>query len=563
MMSSVGAARAGSGDPRRGAWQALRDIPLVVHAAALLFAAIMVGYLLLYPTFQGFDEPQHVDRIYASTDGELLPDPGELQAAQGIAAAQNAYVESWPYLPDHSYVDETEIPRSERPSLIDLGGHAKAAPGGYSNQMSEHPPVYYWLLGGVMWLVPGDASLPVDLYVSLLRAMNIVLLLPVPYLVWLGVRKLTGEGPAAQAAAFVPALVPGVARVGASVNNDNLLILIATALLAFLAGVTQGDFSMRTSRWVAGLVLLALLTKGIALVLPPIVAVAYLVGWARARGRPPWGAFLVSAAASMLGGLWWLTNLLRFGAVRPNGYGDRVERIQGPPRPVDDPAQIDLFVDYVQANLPARFWGGLGLIEPPQLPGWTVSSLSWLLLATFVVTLVAARGNRAAVLVLGSGLVLTFALTLANAWSHYQRFTIIPGVQGRYGYPFLLGVAAVIAIGLALLLGRFRRATPLVVLGAALVTQYLAVDAVVAHIWLPTGQVPRPGNVDLAFQTIARFAPFPTMVTAGLVALVGVAVLTAVVLAVRSGLARTPEDDQPRALEEPQSDRATELLPSA
>ena len=46
-------------------------IPITVHAAAILFAACMVGFLVLYPTFYGFDEPQHVDRVYATTDGEL------------------------------------------------------------------------------------------------------------------------------------------------------------------------------------------------------------------------------------------------------------------------------------------------------------------------------------------------------------------------------------------------------------------------------------------------------------------------------------------------------------
>lgn len=561
-MASVRAERGRGGSPPRGRWRAFRDIPLVVHAAAVLFGSAMLGYLVLYPTFHGFDEPQHVDRIYATTDGELLPVPGEATVAQGIARAQNAYVASWPYTPDHSYEDEIAIPRSERPSLIDLGGHAKESPGGYANQLSEHPPAYYWVLGGVMWLVPGDASLPVDLYVGLLRAINVVLLLPIPYLVWWGVRRLVGEGPAAQAAAFVPALVPGLARVGAGVNNDNLVILTTTAVLALLASVTKGDFSLRTARWVAVLVALSLLTKGIALVLPPIIAAAYLVGWSQVRGRPPWRAFLVSAAGSALGGTWWLGNLIRFGAVRPNGYGPRTERAQGPPRAADDPAQLDLFIDYVRGNLPARFWGGLGLIEPPQLPGWTVASLGWALLATFALALVAGRGNRASLLVLGSGLVLTFALMLANSWSHYQRFTVIPGIQGRYGYPFLLGAAAAVAIGLALMLGRFRRATPLVVLAAALVTQYLAVDAIVAHTWLPTGQLPRPGNIDLALSTIARFAPFPTAVTAGLVALAGVAALAAVVLAVRGVLTQPTDDRRPPSAGQPPADRAPELQPT-
>lgn len=567
MMARVGDQRGepepGAADgPMRRRLQAFGRIPLAVHAAALLFAATMVGFLLLYPTFYGFDEPQHVDRIYATTDGELLPDPGGLPASQGIARAQNLYVESWPYLSDHSYVDETEIPRGERPSLSELGGHSTEPPGGYSNQLSEHPPAYYWLLGGVMWLVPGDASLPVDLYVDVLRGLNILLVLPVPYLLWWGVRKLTGEGPAASAAAFVPVLIPGLSRLGASVNNDNLVILTSTALLALVAGITKGDFSSRTARWVAVLLALSLLTKGTTFVLPVVVAIAFVVGWARVRGRPPWRPFLVSAAGSALGGLWWVANLLRFGEIRPSGWGERLVRVQGPPRSPDDPAQLDLFFDYVGANLPSRFWGGLGLIEPPQLPAWSVATLGWVLLGTLLVTLVAARRNRASVLVLWFGLAVTVAVVLLNSWSHYERFTVIPGVQGRYAYAFLLPVAAALAMGLSLVLGRFRRATPLVLLGVALVTQFLAVEAVVAHIWLPTGQLPRPGNIGLAFETIARFAPFPTVVTASLAILIAAAGVAAVVLAGRGVLTRSAETASARATGERPVDRATELQSS-
>lgn len=529
-----------------------------MHAAALLFMAVLVGFLVVYPTFYGFDEPQHVDRIYATTDGELLPDPGELEAAVGIARGQNAYVPTWPYRPDHSYADYPALPRDDRPSLIDLGAHTKTSPGGYSNQLSEHPPAYYWLLGAVMWLLPGDASLPVDVFVFVLRALNVLLVAPVPYLIWWGTRHLTGEGPAAQAAAFVPALVPGLGRVGATVNNDNLLVLLTTALLALLAAVTKGDVSAGTARRVAALLALALVTKGNALILPVVVGAAYLVGWRVSRARVPWPAFCTVIAGGALGGLWWLRNLLEFGTVRPAGWGNRLATALGPPRQPGDPADWDFFWTYVEDNLPSRFWGGLGLIEPPTMPGWSVAALGILTAGALVVCVLFAHGNRAPVLVLASGLGITLVLTVQAGWSHYQSYTTIPGVQGRYGYPFILGLAVVLALGITLVLGPLRRAAPAVLLVMALVAEYVAVTAVVRHIWLPDGEQLGAANARFALGTIARFAPFSKGVTAALLAFVALAVVAAVALTIRGVVAprREPAERAVRPTDTPSMSRS-------
>jgi hypothetical protein len=59
-----------------------------------------------------------------------------------------------------------------------------------------------------------------------------------------------------------------------------------------------------------------LLTKGTSLVLPLIVAAAYLVGWRRAKASFPWRPAAIVTVAGAVGGLWWLRNLLEFGAGR-------------------------------------------------------------------------------------------------------------------------------------------------------------------------------------------------------------------------------------------------------
>lgn len=515
-------------------WAAFRAIPTTVHAAALLFAAVLVGFLVLSPTFYGYDEPQHVDQIYAASNGDLISDPGEALVSEGVAEAQEQYVEVWPYQANHSYTDYSPIPRGDRPSLIELGGHSKDSPGGYSNQMAQHPPLYYGSLGAFMWLVPGDASMPADQFVASLRLLNIILLLPLPYLLWWGTRKLTGDGPVAQAAAFVPVLIPGLGRLGATVNNDNLLILATTVLLGFVADVTKGDLSRRTAWAVSGLLVVCLLTKGNALVLPLIVGAAYLVGWRRAGGRVPWRPALIVAIGGAIGGVWWLRNLVEFGAVQPNGFGNRNDTVNGPVRLPADPASFETFSNYVQDYLPQRFWGGLGLLEPPALPGWLIIGLSVLLLGSLIVAFAVARGNRLSLIVLSIGAPVMVGLILQSSWSHFQNFTIIPGVQGRYGYPSVLGISAIIAIGVGAALRRAARLTPLVLLTVGVVVEGVAAYVVVQHSWLPIGQAPRPGNVRLAFETIAAYAPWPTAVTALLVLGVIGGALTSIVLTARS-----------------------------
>jgi hypothetical protein len=112
-------------------------------------------------------------------------------------------------------------------------------------------------------------------------------------------------------------------------------------------------------------------------------------------------------------------------------------------------------------------------------------------------------------------------------------------------YPYVLGLAVVIGIGLTAVLRRLARLAPLVVLGIALIAELAAVYVVVRHLYLPIGQSPRPGNIGLAFDTLVRFAPFSLPVTVALTAFVAIALAAAIALTVRSALARPVDPGRP------------------
>ena len=270
-----------------------------------LWASVLVGASLLWPMLYGYDEPQHVDMAYVySAHPFHFYGPGDLLRTQASVNAQKL-VPGFP--PQRRLAVAPILPRGERPSFGELGGHTPV-PGSQPNQMVQHPPLYYWAEAVVLRL-PGVSHLAWDLQVWLMRLLSVAFLLPVPILCWATARRILTEihpidnAPALAAlAAAVPLTLPNLVRDGSSVSNDSLLILTTSVVLYLACRVMTGDLSRRTSVWMGISLAAALLTKGFALVLPPIILAAYLVGaWrqepgARSRWRTLWPALVAPAA---------------------------------------------------------------------------------------------------------------------------------------------------------------------------------------------------------------------------------------------------------------------------
>jgi hypothetical protein len=554
----------------------------------MLHIAFLLTYALVYPTWTGYDEAQHVDMVYGLQHGAGWPGPGEKTMMQGVTATSDdfdrgrfaqMFLHGQKRAGAAPFVEIDPIPRETRKSFDEMGGAAPVTDQRLSNQMIQHPPLVYAVGAGLLSAVPGSQDWAYDQQVFLLRLLNIALVAPLPVLAWLAARRFGLAEPLAQAAALLPLAIPGLTRVGSSFNNDGIIILSTSVLTVLLVGVMRGDLRLRTSAWVAVWLGVALLSKAFALTLPVVIAAAYLVGARAARsdgrdGAPvsparvghrrataerlrvgvtslPWKPALLAIGLGLtLGGWWWVRNVVLYGAVSPNGWA------MDPPRrePLLLPESFFTWFWYFFRVMISRFWGGLGLFEPPQLSPIAIVTATVTVTACCVAAIArrprlrlrtgaehhekavsnrSAFGPPAALVVLLLPMAFTYLMVGQRSYAEYERYIRGIAVQGRYLYLGLVGLAVVAVIGLHRLLGGRDRLAPPVMLAGALTMQALGLLAVCSYYWLPRQVAFTPAGLADIVAGIARWAPFPTGVTVTVFALT--AVLT---LAVAGDMAR-------------------------
>ena len=540
----------------------LRRLWLVV----LLQAGLMAVTMVLYPPFQNPDEVAHVDYVLAHRHGEWLDAPGERRYQSGTLAA----LAQVPAIRSGAHLGGSTPPRrSQRQSFDALG----TAPAGIAipNQMTQHPPLYYGLAAGFSYLLPGFSRRGFDVQLAWLRLLSLLLLLPVPVLIFGAASRLSGSRPAALTASLLPLSVPSYLRTGASVTNDSLAVLLTTLVLAVIVRVALGDLS----RWTALALGVAwggaLLTKGFALVLVPAVLAAYLVGARRdvspagrdvpagrsGGGRPSFGAWhrgfgagwfrlgaawaallITGGVAFAIGGWWWLRNLLDFGTVQPDGLGPHADalRVQlyGSSRPGD--GELD-FLQHFCRLLAVRLWGSLGLIDDPTLSHGLLDLLALGLAALLVGSLLMGRSGtghpvpswrteRAVVLLLPA--LGTLLVMYLSARRQFLANGQLGGIQTRYLLPAMLGVLSCAAVALHRWAGRFERWLPATALTGALLW-LAASDYTLLDRTLSSDSASRWQRLADALRFAVGWAPVPGVLS--MLLLVGTGMLAGLALA--------------------------------
>ncbi len=518
----------------------LAAVPRAVWALTGLWAALLLGASVVWPMSYGGDEPQHIDMAYVySTAPFHFYDPGQLPLTLADVGMQHS-VPGYP--PTQRLAVAPIPPRSQRPSFAQLGGHAFES-GGQPNQMVQHPPLYYWMEAVVMRL-PGVSNLAWDLEVWLMRLLSVVLMLPLPLLCWATARRLLASSSrqaisAATAskfsvlAAVIPLTVPNLVRDGSSVDNDALLILTISLVLYLLSRVLAGDLSKRTAGWLSLSLAAALWTKGLALVLPPVALVAYLVGgWSAgpdrvARWRALWRPMAIVLAGCAVGGVWWLRNLIDYGTVQVNGFGPGFNRlIYGPP---DNHGTLLRFLPEFTTDFVSRIWGEVGLPDSPSpgpfiIYGWFFVVLISVAAALFIRD---RRSVRLHVAVLASVPVLVLGVVAGGSFATFRHWSHgTHASQGRYLYPTMVVIAALATVGLfKVVQPRLRAALIPIGVAGALVT-----NAAVWFLILRSWYEPTSGSGLSGFRTgfdgLLRWSPLP----------VGLTVLLVVVLPVALGV---------------------------
>jgi small subunit ribosomal protein S36 len=464
----------------------------------VVWILVVGAYSVAVPLFLAPDELAHADLVIGLADDSDYPAYDGRRLSVAVKRAAIPTFRQGSREPDLAAGDAQ--PKGERGTVDELGGSA-GDPGGLFNQQPQHPPLYYEAMALVLRieraLWPGDEPPALVVEVAVLRLVNVALVAGLPLAAWFTVARLGGSGRQGLVATVLVLTIPQLAHIGSTVNNDNLLIALGAALAVVLAGVARGDRSWKTVAIVAVLSGAALLTKAFAFFFLPWVGLAYVVAASRSAGSRQLGArwravvsrgerrtFLAGVAALggsvLVGGWWWIGNLVREGMLAPS-----LESTLVATRPGFEP-DAAFFVKRFAAFFPERFWGWFGLYSS-RLP-LLVIVLATAALTVAVLTGALARGNRICRSDVWLGLVpavLIGTFVLQHAWSLYSRSGTTPFIQGRYLFPAIIGIVVAATAGVDRWTGRWG---PIGILGVAIVMHVVAFMTILDDFWGAPGE---------------------------------------------------------------------------
>jgi 4-amino-4-deoxy-L-arabinose transferase-like glycosyltransferase len=529
----------------------MRRVPRLVWLLTVLSFLMSISSSLIIPTYFGFDEPQHVDMVVAIVHGDGWADPGKRHLALGVARTGDLY-----YNPgsDTRPLDvglRTIPPRGERPSVPEAGGYGPK-PTGLPNQIVLHPPLYYALVAAGVAVVGAD-NWSYDRLIAWMRILTALMAAAIPLLTWAICRRLGTSETVGVAAAALTLAVPGLTRLTGMVNNDPFLVVTTTGLLLALVHVVTGDLSRRLALLVGGLTAAALLSKGFGLPLPLLVVGAYLLGARRAREGSRRALVPMAYALGVgfvFGGLWWVRNLIAFGAVQPNGYG--TQAIYNRPNQRGGGGPLDFYVHGVINLLTRSFWGGVGHLSSPTISLKLANEISLLALLGILAAIIwGIRGvrHRGALLLLVAPMLLALVIVVQGSWPVYEQRGQIRGVQGRYLYLAVPGIAICLAVIGERLLWRARALLPALAITAMILMQAVSGYRVIKRLWFAPG----PGNsLRTALNHLEVLSPWPNGITQGVFALTALLALAALALAgYEAAQTFTRSDPAPASLPEP------------
>lgn len=530
-------------------------MPAVVLAATVAFGALAALWSVVVPLLEAPDEPDHLALVLHLADGNPYPEFDGLQSQAAVFRMCRVYVSSIRACPRPEEVvsptamrrhpREVAPPKGDRPTWEDNGGDVGV---GALNQMPQHPPLYYQLMGAVLRVERAINGGPwsLDRELALLRLANVALVAPLPLLAWWAARRFGLDHATSIGACFAVFAVPMLTHIGSTLNNDNLLTLCGAVLVALLAGVLRGDRSLRTGLAVGAVIGVALLTKAFAVIFPPLAVLAYVVGatagagagWRQAAGRAIRPLAAAGAVTAVVAGWWYVGVRLRTGSFTPTVEDAALTSALAPPGFEPD------VVAFLRLFLPAvntRFWGSFGwysvrLSEPVA---WVATAL---VLGAVVSALAtrrtpgAARGGEPAGRVATAWFLVPAAmlavLVVGRSWSIYATTSKLVFAQGRYLFAGLTALAVPVAMGVRRGAGRW---TPFAFVAVAVVAQGHALRRSLADYWGGPGLGPR-GQA----RALAAYSGWPGEVVGVLV--LGAVVAVAVVSWTLVGLVRTDPD---------------------
>jgi hypothetical protein len=494
-------------------------VPRVIWIITVLHVLILVGYSMLFAPFRPPDEPQHIDLVRAVRHDVGYPRYDERNLSEPIVNALPLVQFDVPAVRSRELRKEAAPPRASRLPFSKLGRDDVQVPL-HPNQLPSHPPLYYAVAAAtqtvVNTIVPGARDWSFDREIAVLRLLSVALAAPLPLLAFAVARRLRWSMHVAVAASMLPLAIPQLSHIGSSVSNDNLLTLLLGVCTLLVARIASED-----DRWPTAVALgvvggLAMLTKAFALVVPVWIIAAQIAavrGGARWRGAVQRGAASL-ALAFVFGGWWWARNLLVFGKLQTG-----IKLL--PPAPSSFAPDPGWWVRRFGAFMPERFWGWFGWFDVRVPVAIAAVATAVVLLGVARALLMAARrrGLRSSVVLLLAPTVGILLLVLMGSYQGYLRTGFDEGIQGRYLFPGLVGLAPVVALGLTRFARGDGRHVPFATFVGAMAMQVVGVAVILSFYWGGSSPIGR-------LESVAAWSPWPTLVPAA----VGVGVLLCVAL---------------------------------
>lgn len=518
----------------------------------LLNGLFLVCWSILVPTYHAPDEPNHVDAAVRLYEGLGWPPP-----ARDVFLTEDG-LSSWVASPfgrpetpltqrSADILQSDAVPRDQRLPWSEL---RENYPPPRNNpvqlqQMVQHPPLYYGLDAAALKVLPGADSMRWDVWVGLMRLISVALVTLLPLILWAAAVAFTASARAGLFAAVFPFAIPQLSHITSVVNNDSAVVLFSSLALLGMVCVLRGDTSRRTAVFLGVTTGLALLAKSLTLVLVPMIVAAYLlrdrpegsapansapgavagVGGRLASLRPGHlvrsNALLALVLAFVAGGWWYGFQLVRTGQIQP-----QIPEFPGG-------FQVDgrwEFFHNVWQLMVQRYWGSIGWYEV-TIP-FRYSLLASVLVIGLVVLALRRQGparRRLQLLLLLWPTASVFVLVVANSYGFYSDYGRVLGLQGRYLFLGLAGLAVVLAAAVSSLPDRVARVAPLVLAAFAVLIQGETVRLVVDTWWTPPG-----GGLRQAWGSLSAHAIWSPGLVQTTVALTLVAAVVAALGLIRS-----------------------------
>jgi 4-amino-4-deoxy-L-arabinose transferase-like glycosyltransferase len=493
--------RSGSGEGT------IRTVPRFVWLAALTLLLVALLGSLVLPQLRIPDEKHNADMVLMAQEGDWLR-------------------EGWPGL------DERRIDPAIIAASLSLGRRERAL---QENRAGQHPPFFYLMAAATSSLATiaiEEPDLALRLWTYRLISVAVTALLPITY--YLIASELTSNKWVRLASALLPLCIPGITlRDGSMINTDALLMFLISVSILMSLRIAKGDLSLRNAVVLGVFTGLAALTKGHALFLIPVLVVAYLIPLIRHRQLTrQWlrSALVASGITLVVGGWWWIRNLLVYGMIQP------VRTAPDPPVGAPTLEGLDWLTEATQ-RLVGNFWGG-GF----ALGGRAYMPLFWILTIFVVIACIAGwlRSSDRGTSSVSSlyAVLLVASVIVSSAYFSSERGRVV-AVHGRYFFPGLAGVAPLIALGAATFIRRRTHWLPTLFVVSSLTMTFLAIEFMLDQYWSSFG----PGLAE-QWSGVMASSPVAEAASTSILLLAAASLLTLLISAVLLGLRSEERDAQ-------------------